>query len=199
MANYILGASTYVEMSNTLPFIFRLSDEALGLENWSASSLNIDTEEIKKVSVTVKEVSTFPVKADIDGFHPAGTTKLTVVDSSAVTPDTLYRINNSVFKVVAVESSNHILTLDRRIPADIDSSSDAIVSLKLVENPSLLGVYKAEFVLNELGRFVLSVDNIHKGQRLINPVDTVVEVVTTLDSSTGFNGRINTVSNKGIS
>lgn len=184
---YILSQVDLCEVDTKLPIIARFPENTLGLSNWKASSLNIDTGEISVISNTVVyEVCSFTNITTVKGFHPAGTTKLLVEDSSLISTNMLIRLGNLMFRVIAVEPSTHLLTLDRRTTQDLDD----LVSVMRIEDPEYLGVYKAEVPMLEVGRFIVTLTD---GNRVVNPVENSVEVVLTLDANAASNGRLTAI------
>lgn len=184
---YILSNVDLVEVNSKLPMIVRFAEQAVGLNTWRATTLNIDTGEITVVSNTVVyEVCGFTPVTTVKGSHIPGTTKLVVEDSSSFAVNMPIRLGNLLFKIIAVEPATHILTLDRRLEVDVDDG----VTVHRIDNPEYLGVYKAEVPMLEVGRFVVTLTD---GHGLVNPVENVVEVVISLDNTSSSNGKLTAI------
>ncbi len=180
---YASSSTKYVEINTECPLIIRLPREAIGLNDWSVSLLNIDNREVIPVAQFVaQEVGEFVVRTSLVGEHPSGTAKLKVQDSSTVSIGMYIRLDNLVFKVVEVETTNHILTLDNVLPRSLVDATQ----VQEVVHPDYLGVYRFEFTPQHLGNFVVS---IFDRSEVVNPIEDDITVLATLKSANGT-GRI---------
>jgi len=195
---YLLNTADYVEMDTKYPVVFRLSEDALGLKNWGATLYDIDSGTTTVVQdVESVEVAPYVAVAKLDGYHPAGTSKFKLDDVGQIATGNTIRIANSIFNILSVESEDNLITVDRRLSADLNPTDDDPVTILHATIPSLIGVYKISALATEIGRFILTINN-SDNSGLVNPIDNVIEVVPTLDSTVGQNGRLNPISNGSI-
>jgi len=182
-----------VEKGTVFPIHFRLDKGAIGLTDWKAELLDIHSDRIIPVSdLVITEMGEFLKVGIIQGFHEAGTWRIKLDDTGSLTVGNQVRIVNMVFSIVDIEGTNHIVTLDRAIPVDINDA----VPIKLVQNPSFLGIYKIEVPMEHLGQFLLTVTEVGKG--IVNPIDNRVEVIVSMSSLAGIDGKLNSVSNDAL-
>lgn len=176
---YVASSTKYVEINTECPSIVRLPKEAIGLNDWAMSLLNVDSGEIVPVSQFVaNEVGTFIPRAILSGEHPAGTAKLVVLDSSSIAVGMFVRLDNMVFQVLEVEQATHILTIDKVLPRTFADQTQ----VKEVVSPDYLGVYRFEFIPVVLGNFVFS---IYDESGVVNPIEDDITVLSTLKSANG--------------
>lgn len=186
---YLNSDTTYVEINTKVPLHWRMPTELLGFCAWDIQLLNKDNLNILRLdpaSYTVREVGTFTPICALVGQHPMGTSHLTVDDTSNCSEGMVIRLSDLVFKVISIDSVNHILVIDQAIGAEI---SDGVV-IKKVVNPEFLGRYWVEIVPTMLGRYIVTLTSTELD---MTPVEDDIEVITSL-AATGPSGKISAIS-----
>ena len=189
---YINTNTTYVKKDTEVPIHFRLPANVLGLDKWDVFLQNKDLVKIIKLdNVNVQEYGTFTSKTQVDGIHVAGSVTIKVSDSGLLRKGDKIRINNEIYEILNIESSNHVLTLDKVLPEQVADR----VHVKVVENVDFLGCYWATITPTELGRYkVVLIDK----SGTVLPIEEDIEVLTNLEAVKGNPSKLSVIDNKAV-
>lgn len=183
---YADGSTTYVEINTKIPLTFRLPAEALGLDDWSLSMLNKDNGQVIAIAdFIIGEIGEFTPRTQLNGSHDAGSQTIVVEDSTTLAVGKTIRIENSTFRILAINQATHLITLDSVLPVEYAQGTQ----VKEVLHPQFLGKYKCEFSPTLLGNFeVCLVDN----TGMVTPIEDLITVVASLRAGTG-SGKISPI------
>lgn len=181
---YLNSNTTFVEINRSVPIHFRLNSQLIGLNNFGVYLQNKETVRITRVDADIQEYNVFRSLSTLNGAHVAGTTTIRVMDASLFTVNDIIRFDNSIFKVVSIDLTNHVLTLDGTLT---ESYPDQYPVAKVLY-PEFLGCYWFTLRPTELGNFIVNIVD-HSG--VVGVISDDLQVVTSLNNtvlSQGFIG-----------
>ena len=188
-----LSNCDYADLGEKLPILFRLPQKVIGIKDWKITRINLESKEVTVISdVSVQEVCRLELKSTVDGFHTKGSSTIKLKDSTSYAVGQFIRIGNYVNRIIAKDSTEHIITIASRLEVDLSDSADVAIVL----DPEILGVYVADVPMTEVGLYSVSiVDSLNT----ILPVMNMVEVSARNGDDVTFDGKIIPISGNAIS